>query len=91
MANNIENTFVVTSDTSVATGTRILKWLLVSAAATGGAWQINDSTDDGGTDKLGGVAPANSMTFLGPLNLELHTGLYADIPGTNVTLSGGFS
>ena len=91
MASNIETTFVVTSDTSVATGVRVLKWLLVSAAATGGAWQINDSTDDSGTDKLSGVAAANSMTFLGPLNLELKTGLYVDIPGTNITLSGGFS
>lgn len=91
MASNIENTFVVTSDTSVATGLRVLKWLCVSAGATGGAWQINDSTDDSGTDKLSGVAPADSMTFLGPLNLELKSGLYADVPGTNVTLSGGYS
>ena len=91
MAANVENTFVATSDTAVATGLRVLKWLLVSAGATGGAWQINDSTDDSGTDKLSGVAAANSQTFLSMLNLELKTGLYADIPGTNVTLSGGFS
>jgi hypothetical protein len=91
MASNIETTFITASDLNVASGTRILKWLLVSAAATGGAWQINDSTDDTGTDRLSGVAPANSMTFLGPLNLELRGGIFADIPGTNVTLSGGYS
>ena len=39
-------TSVVTSDGSITTAPAIVYGVLVSAAATGGLWQLNDSTDD---------------------------------------------
>ena len=92
---NVEYTGIVTSDTSVKSSSGSVLWVLASAAGTGGAWQLNDSTDDGGTDLVSGVAPANSCTFLrfGGLNdgaVRFGTGIYADIPGTNVTLTIGY-
>jgi hypothetical protein len=89
---NIENTGIVTSDTSVATGLRVLYWIAVSAGSTGGAFQINDSTDDSGTDKINLTVAANSTLFidLSHAPLELKTGLYVDVPGTNVTVNVGY-
>lgn len=93
---NVEQTAVSTSTGGVIKSApgRVL-WMLVSAAATGGAWQVNDSTDDSGTDLVSGVAPANSMTFLRFGNVErgalqCATGIFIDITGTNVTITTGF-
>jgi len=54
---------------------------------------LNNSTDDSGTDLVSGVAPANSMTFLDFTGapLEFNTGIYADIPGTNVTITTAYA
>jgi hypothetical protein len=95
MAHNSVDTSILTSDGQVSSVPGKVYWVLVSAAGTGGAWQLNDSTDDGGTDLVSGVAPASSMTFLrfGSENegaLVFGTAIYADIPGTNVTLTVGY-
>ena len=95
MGNNVSNTSILSSDGQATSYPATVHWVLVSAAATGGAWQLNDSTDDGGTDLVSGVAPANSMTFLrfGAENegaLVFGTGIYADIPGSNITLTVGY-
>lgn len=84
----IENTSIKTSDGAVLSSPGHVYWILASAGATGGAWQINDSTDDSGTDKISAVSPANSIQFI-PLNppLKCNVGIYADIPGTNITLT----
>jgi len=89
---NIENTGVVTSDTAVATGLRLLYWLVVTAGGTGGAFQINDSTDDTGTDKIDITMPASTTLTInfGNNPLELKTGLYVDVPGTNITVNVGY-
>ena len=67
--------------------------MLVSVVATGGAWQLNDSTDDGGTDIVSGVAAANTQTFLdfSGFPIRFGTGIYADIPGSNITLTVGYA
>lgn len=91
MASDVEVTAVVTSDTAVATGLRKIKWIHVSAGATGGAFQINDSTDDSGTDVIDLTIPANTTLALPMLNLQLKTGLYVDVPGTNLKVNIGYS
>jgi hypothetical protein len=50
MAHNTVDTTVLTSDGAVSSNPGKVYWVLVSAVATGGAWQLNDSTDDGGTE-----------------------------------------
>jgi hypothetical protein len=86
-------TSIDTSDAAVKASPGTVYWVLVSAVATGGAWQLNDSTDDSGTDLVSGVAPANSMTFLdlGSAPLSFNTGIYADIPGSNITITTGYA
>jgi hypothetical protein len=91
MASEVETTAIVTSDLSVATGPRIVKWIHVSAGATGGAFQINDSTDDSGTDKINITMPASTTLAMPMLNLALKLGLYVDVPGTNITVNVGYS
>ena len=88
MAVNVK-TSIHTSDGSVTTGPGIVYGVLASAAATGGLWQLNDSTDDSGTDLLSGFAEASSQSFIDLSNTPVHfnTAIYADIPGTNVTLT----
>jgi hypothetical protein len=83
MAHNTVDTTVLTSDGAVSSNPGKVYWVL------------NDSTDDGGTDLVSGVAPANSMTFLrfGAENegaLVFGTAIYADIPGSNITLTVGY-
>ena len=93
MGNNVSNTSILTSDGQATSYPAKVYWLLVSAAATGGAWQLNDSTDDSGTDKVSGVAAANTQTFLdfSGFPIRFGTGIYADIPGSNITLTVGYA
>ena len=57
--------------------------------AAGGAWQLNASDDDGGTARGSGGAPANGGYYvdLSDTPVQFNDGIYADIPGTNVTLT----
>ena len=86
---NTEHTSILTSDGEVKGGPGYVYWVLVSVVATGGAWQLNDSTHDGGTDIVSGVAAANTQTFLdfSGFPIRFGTGIYADIPGSNITLT----
>ena len=95
MGNNVSNTSILTSDGQATSYPATVHWVLVSAAATGGAWQLNDSTDDGGTDLVSGVQAANTSQFLrfGSENegaLVFGTGIYVDIPGSNITITVGY-
>ena len=84
-------TSIKTADALVYTGQAKVYWVTASAAATGGAAQLNDSTDDGGTDKWSVVVAANtSTTHVFDPAIDFDTGVYADIPGTNVTLTVGY-
>jgi hypothetical protein len=90
---NTEHTAILTSDGEVKGGPGYVYWVLVSVVATGGAWQLNDSTDDSGTDMVSGVAAANTQTFLdfSGFPIRFGTGIYADIPGSNITLTVGYA
>ena len=90
---NTEHTSILTSDDQVKAGPGYVYWVLVSVAATGGAWQLNDSTADGGTDMLSGVAAANTQTFMdfSGFPIRFGTGIFADIPGSNITLTVGYA
>ena len=95
MAHNTVDTAILSSDGQASANPGKVYWALISAVATGGAWELNDSTDDGGTDLISGLAPANSMTFLrfGAENegaLVFDTGIYVDIPGSNITITVGY-
>jgi hypothetical protein len=81
-----------TSDGAVKSAKGWVMWIAVSAAGTGGAFQINDSTDDGGTDKLDITVAANTMMFMDFTNapIECQSGIYADIPGTNLKVNVGY-
>ena len=88
MAVNVK-TSIHTSDGAVTAGPAIVYGVLAAAAGTGGLWQLNDSTNDGGTDLLSGFAQASSQSFIDLSNTPVHfnAAVYADIPGTNVTLT----
>ena len=90
---NTEQTAILTSDGQVKAGPGYVYWVLVSVVATGGAWQLNDSTDDGGTDIVSGVAAANTQTFMdfSGFPIRFGTGIFADIPGSNITLTVGYA
>jgi len=86
-------TSIKTSDAAVKTTPGWVHWVCGSAGATGGAFQLNNSTDDSGTDLLSGVVAADSALFFGPFDppIRFSTAIFADIPGTNVTLTVGYS
>jgi len=82
-------TSVVTSDGSITTAPAIVYGVLSAAAATGGLWQLNDSTDDSGTDLISGFAQANSQSYidLSQSPVQFNTGIRADLPGSNQILT----
>ena len=90
---NTEHTAILTSDGQVKAGPGYVYWVLVSVVATGGAWELNDSTADGGTDKVSGIAAANTQIFLdfSGFPIRFGTGIFADIPGSNITLTVGYA
>ena len=71
----------------------VVYWVAVSAGATGGAFQLNDSTADGGTDMLNLTVAANSTLFLDFTGAPMMfgTGIFVDIPGTNLTVNVGYA
>jgi len=96
MSHNTVDTAVLTSDGQASANPGKVYWVLVSAVATGGAWELNDSTDDGGTDLISGVQAANTSQFLrlganGEGALIFSTAVYVDIPGSNITITVGHS
>ncbi len=84
-------TSVKSADALVFTGQAKIYWVLAAAGATGGLWQLVDGISDTSNDKLSGFAQASGETFIlcdPPIQCDL--GIYADIPGTNVTLTIGY-
>ena len=88
MAVNVK-TSINTADGSITTGPAIVYGILAAAAGTGGLWQLNDSTDDRGTDLISGFAQPSGETYIALSNTPIHfnTAIRADIPGTNVILT----
>ena len=82
-------TSVVDSDGSITTAPAIVYGVLAAAGATGGLWQLNDSTDDSGTDLISGFAQASSQHFidLSEIPVQFNTGIRADLAGSNQTIT----
>jgi len=80
---------VVTSDGSITTAPGIVYGVLAAAGTTGGLWQLNDSTDDSGTDLISGFAEASSQTYidLSQSPVQFSTAIRADLAGTNQILT----
>jgi hypothetical protein len=83
---------IVTSDTLVRTGSAHVFWVSVSAGATGGAFQLNDSTDDGGTDLYSASVTASTGPWMQSFDppITFATGIYVDVPGTNLIVNVGW-
>jgi len=83
---------VLTSDGLAYSGEVYLYHLLVTSIGTGGAWEVNDSLDDSGTDLWGGDVGPNvpyDKTFSPPIKFA--TGLYVDIAaGCGIKVSVGY-
>jgi len=82
-------TSVVTSDGSITTAPAIVYGVLAAAGGTGGLWQLNDSTDDSGTDLISGFAEASSQIYINLSNspVQFSTGIRADLAGSNQILT----
>jgi len=80
---------VQTADASVTTRESKVYGVLVGAGATGGAWQLNDSSDDSGTDLISGIVQANGGYFvnLSEIPVQFSTGIRADLEGSNITIT----
>jgi len=85
-------TSVNTADALIKTGPGHVYWVAVSAGATGGAFQLNDSTADGGTDRLDIAMPASTVQFFdfSKAPISFNIGIFVDIPGTNLTVNVGY-
>lgn len=86
-------TSIKTSDGAAKSAPGWVHWVAASAGATGGAFQLNDSTADGGIDKLDITMPATTTQFFGPFDppMQFDVGIFVDIPGTNLTVTVGYS
>ncbi len=87
----VSNTSILAADGQATSYPATVYWVAVSAAATAGRLQLNDSTDDSGTDLLDVDVPADSMTFFGNLDLTFNTAVFVDIPGSNIIVTVGHS
>lgn len=86
------STSIKTADGAAKSAPGTAYWMSVSAGATGGTIQLNDSTADGGTDRFDVSMPANSVAFfLFDPPIEFGTGIFIDIPGTNITATLGYN
>ena len=86
-------TAILTADGQAKATGGLVHWVSVSAGATGGAFQLNDSTDDSGTDRLNIAMPASSAQFFdfSDRPIEFNIGIYVDVPGTNLTVNVGYT
>ena len=84
---------IKTSDGAAKSNPGVVYWAGVSAGATGGAFQLNDSTDDSGTDILDITVAANSTQFFDFTGapISFGTGIYVDVPGTNLKVNVGYA
>jgi hypothetical protein len=83
----------VTSDTLVYTGAADVYWISAANAGAAGTWELNDSTNDSGTDKFAGSEPAGNATHMLPLPTPIHfeTGIYVDMAAANGILTIGYA
>ncbi len=81
-------TEVVTSDTLVFTGAADVYWVAAGNSSTAGTWQLNDSTNDSGTDKFSAYEGASTDTHMLPFPIPIHfdTGIWVDIQGAGLVL-----
>jgi hypothetical protein len=82
-------TKITSADVRITTGPAIVYGILAAAGGTGGLWQLNDSSNDGGTDIISGFAQPSGETYIDLSNspVQFNDSVYADVPGTNVILT----
>ena len=82
-------TKISSADVRITTGPAIVYGILAAAGGTGGLWQLNDSSNDGGTDIISGFAQPSGETYIDLSNspVQFNDSVYADVPGTNVILT----
>ena len=87
----VSNTSILAADGQATSYPATVYWMTISSAATGGRFQLNDSTDDSGTDIFDITMPANSIVHCGGLDLYFGAAVYVDIPGSNIIVTVGHS
>lgn len=76
----LSNSGLKTSDGQIKASAGAVYWLTVSDTATA-VIQLNDSTNDGGTDLWGITIPADGYAhFIFDPPIEFATGIYLDVP-----------
>ena len=82
-------TKITSADVRITTGPAIVYGILAAAGGTGGLWQLNDSSNDGGADIISGFAQPSGETYIDLSNspVQFNDSVYADVPGTNVILT----
>ena len=82
-------TKITSADVRITTGPAIVYGILAAAGGTGGLWQLNDSSNDGGTDIISAFAQPSGETYIYLSNspVQFNDSVYADVPGTNVILT----
>jgi len=83
---------VKTSDTAVKSASGVIHWITVSDVTAASQIQINDSTDDSGTDLWTIELPANGYVHcLFPTPLFCGTGIYLDVPTGSPSVVIGYT
>ena len=78
-------------DTLVKTGAGEIFWVAYSAGATGGAFQfVDNTTDDGDIFNVTIAASTHGYMHFDP-PIRFATGLFVDIPGSNLTLNVAYN
>jgi hypothetical protein len=93
MAVPVVQTSIDTGDGAITATRAKVYGILVAAGATGGVWELDDGTDATGTTMISGFAQASSQVFipLGDTPIDFKTAIFADIGGTNVTVTTLFT
>lgn len=86
-------TAIKTSDGAVKAGPGQVYWVAVSAGATAGAFQLVDGLTDTSNDLFDITMTADTYAFFGPFDppLQFDIGIFADIPGTNLSVNVGYN
>ena len=84
---------IVTADALVYTGACKVYWISVADTTADLTVELNDSTDDSGTDRWGtmlDISATNCQHFLFDPPIELTTGLWIDCGTSTAVITAGY-